>query len=179
MLETALNSLLQPLLGLQVQDCFRSVSLSIVDAGMVTALTPEHFNALLEVYAGLMSLDGAQVASGMIKLQHRASSLRCDCAKFQRDVDKIFANVDRETMRMHTNEIVCEVLETMRKNQMTLEPSASTTMLTVLALEGWAVALNPDIRILNAVGGLLARPHSLRLQDVSDLHLSVDLLDIL
>jgi aarF domain-containing kinase len=179
MLEAALNSLLQPLLGLQVRDCLRSVTLSIVDAGMVTAMDPGHFRALLEVHTGLMKLDGAQVASGMINLQHKAGSVRCDYTEFQRDVDKIFADVDRETMRTHTNEIVREVLEKMRKNRMTLDPGASTTMLTVLALEGWATALYPDIRILDAVGGLLPTAPNIRLQNTVDMLVSADLLDSL
>lgn len=176
-LEQAGDALLQPTLGIQVRDCLRSITLSILDAGMVTSMGPGHFAALVDVYSGLAHLDGAVVGEAMTRLRHMESSASFNCKAFQDDVDTIFRDVDRQIMRDRTHEVVGEVLESMRRHRMTLDGAAAATMLTVLTLEGWATKLDPDIRILDTIGDLLPRPRGERLQTVADLLLSADVLD--
>ena len=74
-LERAADAVLLASLGISARDCLRSVSLSILDAGMVTSMGPGHFEALVHTYKGLASLDGRTVGEGMTRLRHLSLSL--------------------------------------------------------------------------------------------------------
>jgi aarF domain-containing kinase len=150
-------------------DTPREVKLGIVDAGMTVSLSPEHFQALVQLYGGIAMLDGSAIGASMVKLRYQGSTAEAvDYDAFQRDVERVFREVDRRKFREHTQAVVAEVLEVMRRHRITMDGAASTVLLTVLALEGWATKLDPDIRILDTICELIPRPWKHRILAVVD-----------
>ena len=178
-LERAADTALRPLFGVSVRDCLRSITFAIVDVGMVTSMQPHHFAALVDVYKGLASFDGSVVGDAMARLRHAESSARCDLSGFRADVTEIFRDVDSAVMHDRTSEVVGLVLDSMRRHRLTLDGAVSTTLITVLTLEGWATKLDPQIRILETIKGLLPQPPGARLGDATDMCVAADLMDAL
>lgn len=176
-LERAADAALQPLFGVTTRDCMRSITFAIVDVGMVTSMQPAHFAALVDVYQGLASFDGSVVGDAMVRLRHAESTAQSDLSGFRADVTRIFRHVDSEVMHDRTSEVVGKVLDSMRRHRLTLDGAVSTTLITVLTLEGWATKLDPKIRILQTIKGLLPQPLGARLCDTTDTCMAADLLD--
>jgi aarF domain-containing kinase len=176
-LERSADIVLKPLFGATLRQCLRSVTFAIVDVGMVTSMQPKHFRALIDVYSGLTSFDGAMVGDAMTRLRHEASSVDADLDGFKSEVTGIFKGVDAQVMHDQTSEVVTSVLESMRRHRLTLDAAVSVTLITVLTLEGWASKLDPDIRILDAIEGMLPEKPGRRLPQAADLCLRADLMD--
>lgn len=63
----------------------------------------------------------------------------------------LFDGLDLETIKKYTSEVMQEMLERIRRHQVTLKGSVSTLVATMLVLEGWSTELNPDICILEKI----------------------------
>lgn len=93
--------------------------------GMTTALSPLRQRALVSLYGCIATMDGRGIARAMLELRHVDSSARCDTAGFTRDIDALFADVDRAAFRRHTQAIVGQVLECARRHCITMDGAAS------------------------------------------------------
>jgi aarF domain-containing kinase len=165
-------------LGRPACEVLCQASLTIVDAGMTTTLRRPHFEALLRLYAGIIDLDGREISAAMLALRHMDSSVDVDFAAFQAEMERIFRNVDRDFFRNRTHDVVAEVLECMRRHKITMDGAASSVLMTTLALEGWASKLDPDIRILETISGLIPGAWGRRIPYVIDKLLYADIVDM-
>lgn len=158
----------------------RRAQLAIIDAGMTVSLSQEHFEALLQLYGGIADLDGGRIGASMTKLRfHESTAEAVDLEAFQREVESVFIDVDHHRFRTHTQEVVAEVLETMRRHRLTMDGAASSVLLTVLALEGWATKLDPDIHILESISAMVPRPWTHRIPAIVDRLVQADVVDSL
>lgn len=163
--------------GRSADEAACGVRLSLVDAGMTVSLREDHFRALLELYAGISALDGSAIGGAMLRLRHTGGAARVDLDAFVADIEGIFRDVDRQRFRDDTQDVVRCVLECLRQHRITMDGAASAVLLTTLALEGWATKLDPDIRILETIAGLIPQPWGRRLPPVVDRLVLDDLVD--
>lgn len=74
---------------------------------------------------------------------------------FVADMKELFDNLDVETIRKYSAEVIQDILGHVRTHQVNLKSSVSTLVATTLVLEGWSTRLNPDIVILEQIGQAL------------------------
>lgn len=178
-LEAPADAAARAVLGVPLRQCLRSISFAIVDVGMVSCMQRHHFAALVDVYRGLAAFDGVLVADAMVRLRHEGGgSSVCDAPRFRAEVRDIFGAVDAEVMHERTHEVVGRVLDSMRRNRLTLDGAVSTTLITVLTLEGWASKLDPNIRILDTIKRLLPQPWARRVDHAVAVGAQYDLMDL-
>lgn len=70
---------------------------------------------------------------------------------------ELFDDLDIDTIRKYSAEVIQDMLEKVRMHQVNLKGSVSTLVATTLVLEGWSTKLNPDISIIDQISEALPR----------------------
>lgn len=135
--------------------------LVLLDAGMVAELTAQDQQHVVTFFRALTQIDGADVAQTILDM---AVHPKCsNPAAFKQDMKELFDGLDFETIRHYTQEIIQDMLDKVRKHEVTLKGSVCTLMATTLVLEGWSTKLNPDICIMDRLKEKLPKPWKERL----------------
>lgn len=119
--------------------------LVLLDVGMTARLTREDQSNLVDFFTGLTSLDGGVVADAIMKFSEGKSD---DPRRFRGDMAALFAALEPEYVRTHTQEVIKDMMDTIRSHGMHLKGVVSTVVFSTMVLEGWSTKLDPDIRIL-------------------------------
>jgi aarF domain-containing kinase len=139
-------------LGARLGLDLRVPRLVLLDVGMTAALSGDDQAHLLSFFGGLARMDGPAVADAMVRFSHAALH---DPAAFKADVAAIFADLDPDHLRAHTQEVMASMMEAVRQHGVHLRGAVTTVIVTSMVLEGWSTKLDPDLRILEMVRGLL------------------------
>lgn len=97
--------------------------------------------------------DGEGMARTILSMSD--SSTCPDPAAFIADMKVMFDQLDPDTIRMYTSEVLQDMIEKVRQHGVTLKSTVSTVVVTTLVLEGWSSKLNPDVRILDTLREIL------------------------
>ena len=76
-------------------------------------------------------------------------------AKFRADMAALFSQLDPDTMRHNTADVMAEMMDTIRRHGVHIRGVVSTVVITSMILEGWSSKLDPDIRVLETVRKVL------------------------
>jgi len=135
--------------------------LVLLDAGMVAELTPQDQKRVLTFFQALTRIDGADVARTILDM---AVHPKCNNPHaFVQDMKELFDDLDFDTIRQYTQEVIQDMLDKVRRHEVTLKGSVCTLMATTLVLEGWSTKLNPEICIMDRLKHTLPKPWKERL----------------
>ena len=132
----------------------QSPEIVILDVGMVAELSAVDKQALTEFFTALTSLNGASVAESIIRFSNEPPS-PAKAKEFVAAMEGVFRDLDEAKMRVHTQEVIAQMLEAIRENGISLRGAVSTVVVTTMILEGWSTKLHPDIRILDSIREML------------------------
>ena len=130
--------------------------LVLIDAGMVAELSSQDQQHVLSFFQALTRIDGADVAQAILDMTVHPKCPNPEA--FVHDMKQLFDQLDFETVRHYTSEIIQDMLSTVREHDVTLKGSVCTLMATTLVLEGWSTKLNPDISIMDQLKASLPKP---------------------
>jgi aarF domain-containing kinase len=139
--------------------------LVLLDVGMTARLSGDDQSNLISFFGSLSSLDGPRVADAIMRFSHTALP---DAAAFRADVARIFAGLDPDHLRLHTQEVMGDMMETVRRHGVHLRGAVTTVIMTSMVLEGWSSKLDPDVRVLEAVKGWLPQARTGRLEETAE-----------
>lgn len=134
----------------------KTPKLVLLDAGMVAELTLQDQKHILNFFGALTRIDGVDVAQTILDM---AVHPKCPNPQaFREDMKILFDGLDYDTIRLSTQDIIQNMLDKVRKHEVTLKGSVCTLMATTLVLEGWSTKLNPDISIMDRLRTTLPKP---------------------
>ncbi|KDD72490.1 hypothetical protein H632_c3280p0 [Helicosporidium sp. ATCC 50920] len=113
-------------------------------------------------FAGIAGLDGHGVAKAVLGLAAQAPAPG-DARAFEEDVGRLFGDIDEEYLRLNTQAVVADLMDSIRRHNVRIRGVVSTIVVTTLVLEGWSTRLNPDIRILETLQDVLPSALSTRI----------------
>lgn len=154
-----------------------SPKLVLLDAGMVAELTPQDQKRVVTFFQALTRIDGADVAQTILDM---AVHPKCSNPKaFIQDMKELFDELDFDTIRQYTQQVIQDMLDKVRRHEVTLKGSVCTLMATTLVLEGWSTKLNPEICIMDRLRTTLPKPWKERLaQTIENVEMERDLLAV-
>lgn len=126
--------------------------LVLLDVGMTAHLSSADQNHLMSFFGGLASMDGGAVADAIMRFSEAALP---NPAAFRADMAGLFEGLDPEHLRLNTQDVMADMMDSVRKHGVHLRGAVTTVIVTSMVLEGWSTKLDPDIRILETVRGLL------------------------
>jgi len=122
--------------------------LVLLDVGMTACLTSDDQRNLLSFFKSLTSMDGGAIADSMLCFAESASP---DPRAFRAEMTDMFSVLDTESLRLNTQEVIADMMDTVRRHGLHLKGIVSTVVITTMVLEGWSTKLNPEIRILETL----------------------------
>ncbi|KXZ42332.1 hypothetical protein GPECTOR_160g114 [Gonium pectorale] len=130
----------------------RQPQVVLLDTGMIVTLSEADRNALLGFFRAVTRMDGRWLASEILNMSVDGCK---DAEAFAAELHGVFATMDREYMRLHSQDVIRDVIDRMRRHGVTLRSSVSTVVVTSLVLEGWSSRLDPELRVLERMRGML------------------------
>lgn len=130
--------------------------LILLDVGMTAHLSRDEQSNLLSFFKHLTELNGAGVAEAIAGFSPPEAVLSpATLSAFKADMAARFAALDPESVRLNTQEVIADVMETIRRHGVHLRGVVSSVVITTMVLEGWSTALDPEIRILDTLKEIL------------------------
>jgi aarF domain-containing kinase len=114
----------------------------------------------------LTKQDGEQIARTILAMSERHTCP--DPEQFVSSMKAMFEGLDPEYIRVYTSAVLGDMIEQLRRHQVTLKSTISTVVVTTLVLEGWSSRLNPDLHIMDTLRELLANSWNERLSRAVD-----------
>mmetsp|Transcript_45749 Transcript_45749/g.115661 ORF Transcript_45749/g.115661 Transcript_45749/m.115661 type:complete len:683 (-) Transcript_45749:139-2187(-) len=126
----------------------------LLDVGMVAEMSRLDKLAVMDFFQSVSSLDGAKVAESITRFSSNVLPAPAQLA-FVEDMTAMFDRIDEARMREFTQEVIGDMLETIRQHGVSIRGTVSTLLVTTMVLEGWSTKLHPDIRILESIKEVL------------------------
>lgn len=127
---------------------FQLPRLVLLDVGMTARLTSDDQHNMLSFFKSLTTMDGSAVADAVMTFSETAVP---DPVAFRQEMASMFAALDPEHLRMNTQEVIGDMMDTIRRHGVHIRGVVSTVVITTMVLEGWSTKLNPDIRVLDTL----------------------------
>ena len=89
-------------------------------------------------------------------------------AAFVTALKDMFDRLDPETIRQCPSDVLRDMIEEVRRHQVTLRSTVSTVVVTTLVLEGWSSRLHPDLSIMDTLKEVLATDWRARISRTVD-----------
>lgn len=134
--------------------------LVLLDVGMTARLSREDQSNLTNFFKSLTSMDGAAVADSVMKFSEAQAQ---DPDGFRNEMKLLFSSLDPDSLRLHTQEVMRDMMDTVRRHGLHMKGVVSTVVFSTMVLEGWSTKLDPDIRIMETLKSVLPSGWSDRL----------------
>ena len=119
----------------------------LLDVGMTTRLSDTEQNNLVSFFQSLTSMDGSSIADSILSFAEAVE----DATGFKDEMHTLFAALEPEQLRRNTQEIIGNMMDTIREHNIQIPGVVSNVIISTVVLEGWSSKLNPDIRILESL----------------------------
>ena len=126
--------------------------LVLLDVGMTARLTGDDQQNLIGFFSSLAAMDGGAIAESVLKFAEKEAP---DPGRFRSDMATLFDKLDADYMRENSQQVIGWMMDTIRHHQVHLQGVVSTVVFSSMVLEGWSSKLNPDIRIIESLKGVL------------------------
>lgn len=146
--------------------------LVLLDVGMTARLSREDQYNLTNFFKSLTSMDGVAVADSVMQFSETRAQ---DPDGFRMEMKSLFASLDPESLRLHTQEVMRDMMETVRRHGLHMKGVVSTVVFSTMVLEGWSTKLDPDIRIMETLKSVLPSGWSDRVGESVDRVMSIAL----
>lgn len=152
---------------------FKIPRLIFLDVGMIARLSGDDQQNLVRFFKNLTAMDGAGVADAIAAFKTPDTVLSPEAiAAFKADMAARFAELDPDTIRMKTQEVIADVMDTIRKHGVHIKGVVSSVVITSMVLEGWSTALDPSIRIIDTLKEILPGRMAMRVEKALERSLS-------
>jgi len=152
---------------------FKIPRLVFLDVGMIARLSGDDQQNLVRFFKNLTAMDGAGVADAIAAFKTPDTVLSPEAiAAFKADMAARFAELDPDTIRMKTQEVIADVMDTIRKHGVHIKGVVSSVVITSMVLEGWSTALDPNIRIIDTLKEILPGRMAVRVEKALERRLS-------
>jgi len=136
----------------------------LLDVGMTARLSENDQSHLVNFFESLTSLDGGKIAECILQFADKVG----DAPAFKQDMANLFAALDPEHLRKNTQEVITDMMDSIRERGIQIPGSVSSVVITTMVLEGWSTKLNPDIRILESLKEMLPTAWEERMKKAVD-----------
>lgn len=136
----------------------------LLDVGMTAKLSEDEQCNLINFFKSLSSLDGTQIADSILGFAEKVG----DATAFKEDINGIFTALDPDHLRKNTQEVIAQMMDSVREHGVQIPGAVSTVVITTMVLEGWSSKLNPDIRILDSLRDVLPKAWDERMKQAID-----------
>lgn len=119
----------------------------LLDVGMTTRLSDTEQNNLVSFFQSLTSMDGSSIADSILSFADAVE----DATGFKDEMHTLFAALEPEQLRRNTQEIIGNMMDTIREHNIQIPGVVSNVIISTVVLEGWSSKLNPEIRILESL----------------------------
>jgi hypothetical protein len=126
--------------------------LVILDAGLVSELSPKNLRNFLDLFAAIAMFDGRQAGSLMVD-RCRTPELVTDREQFIRVIEGVMDSVKSETFSLaslNIGDVLNKVLKAVRTYHVKMEPDFVDTVLSILILEGIGRKLDANIDLFRS-----------------------------
>lgn len=124
----------------------------LLDVGMVAELSREDQINLIGFFKAITAKDGFALAENILGFAEETCQ---DATSFVDHMGQMFDSLTWDQIAADTSGVIQEVMETVRVHNVSLRGVVSTVVVTTLVLEGWSSKLNPDLKMLEELKGLL------------------------
>jgi aarF domain-containing kinase len=136
----------------------------LLDVGMTARLSENDQSHLVSFFESLSSLDGGKIAECILQFADKVG----DAPAFKQDMATLFAALDPEHLRKNTQEVITDMMDSIRERGIQIPGAVSSVVITTMVLEGWSTKLNPDIRILESLKEMLPTAWEERMKKAVD-----------
>eukprot|EP00890_Picochlorum_soloecismus_P002191 jgi/Picsp_1/2973/NSC_01197-R1_probable serine threonine-protein kinase abkc-like len=136
----------------------------LLDVGMTAQLSENDQSHLVNFFESLTSLDGGKIAECILQFADKVG----DAPAFKQDMANLFAALDPDHLRKNTQEVITDMMDSIRERGIQIPGSVSSVVITTMVLEGWSTKLNPDIRILESLKEMLPTAWEERMKKAVD-----------
>uniref|UniRef100_A0A1I8AXJ1 ABC1 domain-containing protein n=1 Tax=Steinernema glaseri TaxID=37863 RepID=A0A1I8AXJ1_9BILA len=129
-------------------------TLVVLDTGLVIEETPENLRNLRAVFAAILANNGYE--AGRLMLTQSPNEQCENPEQFCREVGDIVALARSSTSlrKLHVSQLLSDLFSIVSRHRVSLEPSFTSVVLSVMILEGLGRSLSPDLDLF-----LCARPY--------------------
>lgn len=126
--------------------------LVILDAGLVSELSPKNLRNFLDLFSAIAMFDGRKAGTLMAE-RCRTPELVTNKEKFVDTIDHIVKSVKSDKFNLaslNIGDVLDQVLKAVRKYHVKMEPDFVDTVLSILILEGIGRRLDPDLDLFRS-----------------------------
>lgn len=126
--------------------------LVMLDAGLVSELSPKNLRNFLDLFSAIAMFDGRQAGALMVE-RCRTPELVTNKEGFVDTIDDIVKNVKSDKFSLaslNIGDVLNKVLKAVRKYHVKMEPDFVDTVLSILILEGIGRRLDPDLDLFRS-----------------------------
>ncbi|KAK0417361.1 hypothetical protein QR680_012964 [Steinernema hermaphroditum] len=129
-------------------------TLIVLDTGLVIEETPENLKNLRAVFAAILTNNGYE--AGRLMLTQSPNEQCENPEEFCREVGDIVAKARSGTSlrQLHVSQLLSDLFSIVSRHRVSLEPSFTSVVLSVMVLEGFGRSLSPDLDLF-----LCAKPY--------------------
>lgn len=136
-----------------------------IDAGLTTTLSPSNRRNFLDLFRAMAEFDGYRAGQLMVD-RCRTPELVTDRHTFALEIQHLVLSVKQKSFtlgQIRINDVLSQVLQSVRRHHVKMEPDFVNTVISILLLEGIGRSLDPSLDlfksalpILRQLGGQLA-----------------------
>ena len=138
--------------------------LVILDAGLISELSPKNLQNFMDLFAAIATLNGRQAGALMVE-RCRTPELVTDKEGFVNAMEGIISNVASggfSLAALDIGHVLNKALKAVRKYHVKMEPDFVNTVLSIMILEGIGRRLDPDLDLFrNAIPILRSLGHKM------------------
>lgn len=149
-----------------IHGAFMEPQLVLLDTGMIAELSASDQRSVVDFFRALTRRDGERLANAILDMSERHTCP--EPAAFVGALRDMFDALDPETIRGRTSDVLRDMIEELRRHQVTLKSTVSTVVVTTLVLEGWSSRLHPDLSIMDTLKEVLATDWRARMSRTVD-----------
>ncbi|RKO83381.1 ABC1 family-domain-containing protein, partial [Blyttiomyces helicus] len=145
--------------------------LVILDAGLVTHLSPTNLRNFLDLFHAITEFDGARVADLMVS-RSRTPWTVIDLAGFRSEMDRFLTRIRVETLqlsRISVGDILALVFSMVRTHHIKIESDFANVGIGIMLLEGIGRRLFPEMDLLKEAVPILREAKRRRRHDGEEL----------
>ena len=140
--------------------------LVLLDTGMIAELSAQDQRSVVDFFRALTRRDGERLARAVLDMSERHTC--SEPAAFVAALRDMFDSLDADALRERTSDVLRDMIEELRRHQVTLKSTVSTVVVTTLVLEGWSSRLHPDLSIMDTLKEVLATDWRARISRTVD-----------
>jgi aarF domain-containing kinase len=133
---------------------------------MIAELSRDDQRSVVDFFRALTRRDGERLAHAILNMSEAHTCP--DAGAFVAALRDMFDGLDAEAIRARTSDVLRDMIETIRRHEVTLKSTVSTVVVTTLVLEGWSSRLHPDLRIMDTLRDALGGDWRARMSAVVD-----------